>query len=477
MLKVHKTILILSALIVTYSCNTNDTAVNSYSVSYNGNGNTSGEAPIDSNSYKEGDSVIVKEPTGLLHTGYLFSSWNTNANGKGTNYVAGSSLQIQDSNVTLYAKWTSTGSNTQNTDPDPRIAITITTKNGGDVTLTKAPLLYDKQHILTMETDDALNDPYKTFLPLFTGGIPEHDTVASPGLYITDGCTNDVSYKSNSTAWVIAPVNQTDWFAWSNGEHWLNYAQLDTLIANGFGLVSHGYYTDMTHPSVNVVTAVNNYVTWAETRYGFRPLYAVKPGGQTFDDQAWKNAWFEKGLRFISMGSGAAASMTRVDDINISTFTEALQIGRRLVEESSAATVMGYVNTMIASPGNQWLRLFGHNVNVDDFVRYADIKEFFTQLNTLYGKPGNDSIWVANINDVISYLYCRDTITTESVKEGNKTTFYINQDQIPSYLTKRLITFKINTTDQITDIRVSDNTNASMCNSLVNVIWQTEATQ
>ncbi len=230
--------------------------------------------------------------------------------------MPGAVFQIGSVDVNLYATWVVTP---PVVDPSAKIVITITTENGGDVTLSKAPLLYNKQHVITMDIDDGLNDMYMTLLPLFTGGIPEYDSSISNGLFSTDGCGNDVSYKGNTLTWVVSSNTGADWFEWSDGSHWLNYAQLDTLVANGFGIVDHGYYTDMTMAFVNPVTAVDNFINWSESRYGFRPLYAASPGGQVFDTTAWKNRWFEKGLRFIVLGSGAASALTRVDNINVAT--------------------------------------------------------------------------------------------------------------------------------------------------------------
>jgi len=473
--KLITTLLILATLVFT-GCNnienTGGSNSKNLSVHYDGNGNTGGSVPTDSNTYQQDAIVTVKSLGDLTHSGYSFTAWNTLADGNGTSYSPDETFQIGTTNVTLYAKWKDTSITPDPVAPDTRIAITITTKEGGDVTLTKAPLLYNKQHVLTMENDDSLNEPYTTFLPLFNGGTPILDTVPSAGMFMTDGCTNDIPYKSNVTGWVIDPSQMLDWYAWSDGSHWLDYAQLDTLMANGFGLVDHGYYTNMANPIVDPVTAVDNYVTWAENRYGFRPLYAVAPGGVVFDTTAWKNRWFEKGLRFIVIASGGASAMTRVDNINITTFSQPLQVGRYNIETLSSSAMMAYVTTMVASPGNQWLRFFGHLIHMTDFIIYPNLKAFFTQFNTLYGKPGNDSIWVANIDDLISYLYCRDTITLDSVKEGNKTTFYIDESAIPSYVRHRLITFKVVTTDQILDIHVSGETTASMSSSLINVLWK-----
>ncbi|MCQ2752509.1 MAG: InlB B-repeat-containing protein, partial [Coriobacteriales bacterium] len=77
----------------------------SYTVSYNGNGNTGGSVPTDSTSYSSGGIVTVLGNTGnLVKTGYTFSGWNTASDGSGTTYAAGGTFNIS-ANTTLYAKW------------------------------------------------------------------------------------------------------------------------------------------------------------------------------------------------------------------------------------------------------------------------------------------------------------------------------------------------------------------------------------
>ncbi len=77
-----------------------------YTVTYNGNENTSGTPPADGNAYPQGSIVNVLGNTGTLaKTGYTFDGWNTAADGSGTTYQAGNTFTIGTSNVTLYAKW------------------------------------------------------------------------------------------------------------------------------------------------------------------------------------------------------------------------------------------------------------------------------------------------------------------------------------------------------------------------------------
>jgi uncharacterized repeat protein (TIGR02543 family) len=78
-----------------------------YTVTYAGNGNTSGTVPTDSSSpYASGATVTVLGNTGTLaRTGYTFNNWNTQAGGGGTSYAPAATFSIA-ANTVLYAQWT-----------------------------------------------------------------------------------------------------------------------------------------------------------------------------------------------------------------------------------------------------------------------------------------------------------------------------------------------------------------------------------
>ena len=77
-----------------------------YTVAYDGNGNTGGSVPTDASSpYACGSTVTVLGNTGSLEkSGYTFNGWNTAANGSGTPYAADATFTIS-ANTTLYAQW------------------------------------------------------------------------------------------------------------------------------------------------------------------------------------------------------------------------------------------------------------------------------------------------------------------------------------------------------------------------------------
>jgi uncharacterized repeat protein (TIGR02543 family) len=79
----------------------------SYTVTYNGNINTSGNPPTDNSSpYAPGSFVTVLGNSGsLAKVGFIFAGWNTAANGLGISYSPGNTFTI-NANTTLYARWT-----------------------------------------------------------------------------------------------------------------------------------------------------------------------------------------------------------------------------------------------------------------------------------------------------------------------------------------------------------------------------------
>ncbi|MCH7226945.1 M6 family metalloprotease domain-containing protein [Haloferula sp. A504] len=80
-------------------------AVATYTVSYDGNGNTGGGVPSDQTKTAGIDLTLATNVGNLVKTGFAFEGWNTNAAGTGTDYAAGGTYAT-DADVTLYAKWT-----------------------------------------------------------------------------------------------------------------------------------------------------------------------------------------------------------------------------------------------------------------------------------------------------------------------------------------------------------------------------------
>ena len=119
-------------------------AGNTWSVTYNGNGNTSGSVPNDNTEYNStNNTVTVLGNTGTLaKTGYTFSDWNTKADGTGTGYEEGDEFEIS-ANTILFAQWTVNTHNVTLPTADAYGTYTISATNpvayGTEVTLTYTP--------------------------------------------------------------------------------------------------------------------------------------------------------------------------------------------------------------------------------------------------------------------------------------------------------------------------------------------------
>ena len=80
-----------------------------YHVTYNSNGASSGSVPEDNTDYAYNDDVtVLGNPNNLAKTGWTFAGWNTAADGSGTPYTAGNTIEDITGDVTLYAMWTCT---------------------------------------------------------------------------------------------------------------------------------------------------------------------------------------------------------------------------------------------------------------------------------------------------------------------------------------------------------------------------------
>jgi len=79
-----KLLLTLSLALFLFSCDSGSMSKGSpqetkkpkiYKITYNGNGNTEGEVPVDNNLYAEGDTFYPKWSLDLKRNGYIFVHW------------------------------------------------------------------------------------------------------------------------------------------------------------------------------------------------------------------------------------------------------------------------------------------------------------------------------------------------------------------------------------------------------------------
>lgn len=111
-----------------------------FTIMYNGNGNTTGNVPVDANKYEASALVMVKENSGLLaKPGFSFTGWNTALDGSGTAYAGGGTFEMGNANLVLYAQWTIAKYTVTFNSMEGSAVDSQTVDHGGNVTEPAAP--------------------------------------------------------------------------------------------------------------------------------------------------------------------------------------------------------------------------------------------------------------------------------------------------------------------------------------------------
>jgi uncharacterized repeat protein (TIGR02543 family) len=204
-----------------------------YTVTYDGNTNTSGNTPINgSSSYASGSTITILGNSGspvLAKTGFTFAGWNTLANGSGTSYSQGNTITINN-NITLYAQWTAAisaptslsgvGGNTQAyilfTQSGTVTNYEYSTDNGSTFLAFNPPQIYSPVNITTLSVDGTTplenETTYTVKLRAVNSGASSSDSVSvdvvptitsllSTNRIIYLDANNSSSYTGNGNTW------------------------------------------------------------------------------------------------------------------------------------------------------------------------------------------------------------------------------------------------------------------------------------
>ncbi len=200
-----------------------------YTIKYDGNGNTSGSTASSSHTYDQAKALTAN---GFAKTGYTFAGWATSKTGAVvyTNKQSVKNLSsTQGDTVTLYAKWTAN-------------EYTVTfNANGGTTSTASKKVTYDSTYG-TLPTPSAYS---KTgYIVTFNGWY----TAKTGGTHVTASTTVKITGNQTLYAhWIETPITYTIVY---NGNGYTNgstassthtYNSAKTLTANGFGKTGYTF--------------------------------------------------------------------------------------------------------------------------------------------------------------------------------------------------------------------------------------------
>ena len=218
-----------------YSQSSQDVVSTTYTVTYNGNTNTSGNVPIDGSSpYISGSTVTVLGNSGspvLAKSGFTFAGWNTAEDNSGTSYSQGNTFAI-NSNIILYARWTlvpppsaplltlGVGGNQSAyilfTQSGTVTNYEYSTDNGATFLAFEPPQIYSPVEITTLSTDPetrlTIGTTYTVKLKAINAGgssdesnsvdvTPTITSLETSGRIIYLDANNSSSYSGSGTTW------------------------------------------------------------------------------------------------------------------------------------------------------------------------------------------------------------------------------------------------------------------------------------
>jgi uncharacterized repeat protein (TIGR02543 family) len=193
--------LITSGRLVQGTCTTpgNSSSLR-FTVSYNGNNNTSGTAPTNTAVNAFTSATLATNSGALARTGYTFSGWNTRADGAGTTYTAGQTNFTPPGDLTLFARWNST--------------ITYNTNGATGTVPTAVTTTTDASRTFTVNAGSGLTRTGLSFVGWNTAANGTGTQVAGGGSYTSTGDTTlfaifrpTYTYNSNGATGGTVPAS------------------------------------------------------------------------------------------------------------------------------------------------------------------------------------------------------------------------------------------------------------------------------
>ncbi|MDP3463630.1 MAG: T9SS type A sorting domain-containing protein [Bacteroidales bacterium] len=341
-------------------------------------------------------------------------------------------------------------------------------------TVTKAPLRYNKKMALSFHTDDGIADVFTVGFPFFTG-IQVGNT-NYPGLFYTDGCNHDVSFKLSSSVFSFNGVDGPDIHFPGNGYGVVTWPQLDSMYTANCAVYNHGINSNNSSDPAFI-----NYSIKRNESYIRRQLYETTPGGvrtglfvNPNGNINWSQPAFDLGYSGALNQSGQGILGNNGGDVNAIQWNQPYNIFRLQAEEINLLNIVAQMQTLSTNGANYWATVYTHSI-INQYP-LADFFSDFSAIASLYGKNGQDNLWMATEEEIINYLTVRDATTLNMGVAGNNLIIMF-EGEIPSDQRFHPLTLLVNADATITNIQVNGGTNNTFTgigqnNALINLEWE-----
>jgi hypothetical protein len=431
----------LCLMAVTFSGCSLPTNATAFTVTYSGNGNTAGTAPSDSTTYASNSIVTLLDNIGNLERdGYAFDCWNSQADGNGTDYLAGGAFTITG-NTLFYAKWV-------NENDLPRYA-TLKKVNLKPIEV-EAPS-YSVEPVMNVDywTDVKLNEfsmtfgEYSTELPKYTfkdgfelqqGTFYEIADVEYVNLPINEFTSFSVDSNANYFKRIIST---TDTLSFRSAFYIENFAKPEYVnpeVTESVGTVggSTTIFQTQNYPVADDATQVTIEFTEQTlnscgfSNYSVQFLFEITRGNIPAED-----------LYNITYDGNGTTEYIPVDNINYYSGSTAIVKEQGLME-ISGSLFMGW-NTQADGNGIAY-------IENDNLVITSDITLYAQWSNLANASIMGTSLKGAEINSA-TYTSGISTYLSENYEYGLTTYLYVSYSDYPVLSVSDFVTIIINPID------------------------------
>lgn len=300
-------------------------------------------------------------------------------------------------------------------------SVVITFESAPTVTVSKAPLKYNKDFALSYHLEDGNKDVYTHAFKYLNGGSIDGTTY--PGLYFTDGCGNNVPFKMSTSLFSFNDTQTSDLHDpnGSDAATNLTWTEIIELYQAGWGIYNQGLTSSNSGDPDYLIGRNHSYIklmTQDATNNGINPKILVNPQG----DISFSSPAFDMG--YDAAYRDYAYGVPRLDVSIPTTITDidSLKMGRtNLVGTESLGKLTDSLAANSSSSVKQWASAFNKSVTgATGGYPFSTFKFYMDYINTKFGKDSTDNIWMTSEEEVLNYLTINKNIGINTEVLGNQ---------------------------------------------------------
>jgi hypothetical protein len=358
---------------------------------------------------------------------------------------------------------------------DPRLTVKLKfSQTPSSVTVTRAPLRYDKDFAYSFTLDDGKIDGYTHALPLLEGGTISSMGKTYPGLYFTDGCGNRISFKGG-LAWNSYSTTLQD--IHTNTPGYITWTQMKEMYNRGWNVFNHS----LTHAGgagTDYNFQINENQKIIRQKSGLDPKHFVIPSGDSsYASYAFNSgmvAVYNQSIAYLGVGGLKVDALTNMNRIKINR--------EFIYDKYDTTNVFNILNTVAGKSVNgahYWYNEFTHRVDPvpsGGSLKFSTFEFYMNYIAQKYGENGKDNVWFAPLEDVYNYLQVRNNIIIETSLNGDILTMVLDTTNLPGDFRNYALTLKIASAEDFTVVSVNGfsghSSRGSGANKILNLEWK-----